>query len=299
MNVGDTKGFGLWANGTGVSKATRNFATPMGAGDSFDVNFDNNSIDAGKEAGFELRDANGTARFRFYFIGGETTYRINDATAARNSGLAHTSGGLQLSLKLTGANTYSLSTGASVITGTLATGNAISWLEFFNSGAGSGSNFDLYFGRMAHTITTAGTATVTANATVTLTGGGTTDGIPDSWWQQYLIAPANRIAAIDSDGDGFTNAQEYALGTDPTSMADAFRVTSITQAGGITTIIWSAITGKTYQLEGADSLSPPNWQPVGAPVTASSTSASQTHTGFAAKSGSFYRVKLVPQVPSP
>ena len=299
MNVGDSKGFALWANGTGVSKATRNFATPMGAGDSFDVNFDNNWVTAGKEVGFELRDANGTARFRFYFVGGESTYRITDATAARNSGLAYSDGGLQFSLKLTDANTYSLSTGASVITGTLASGSAISWLEFFNSGAGNDTSYNLYFGRMAHTITTAGTATVTANATVTLTGGGTTDGIPDSWWQQYSIAPANRIAAGDSDGDGFTNAQEYALGTDPTSMADAFRVTSITQAGGITTITWSAVSGKTYQLEGADSLVPPNWQAVGNPVTASSSSASQTHTGFAGKSGSFYRVKLVPQVPSP
>ena len=266
----------------------------MGAGDSFDVAFDNNWVTAGKEVGFELRDANGTARFRFYFVGGETTYRITDATEARNSGLAYTSGGLQLSLKLTYANTYSLSTGASVITGTLAAGNAISWLEFFNNSAGNDTPFNLYFGRMAHTITTAGTATVTANATVTRSGGGTTDGLPDSWWQQYSIAPANRVAAGDSDSDGFTNAQEFALGTDPTSMADSFRVTSITQSGGVTTITWAAVSGKTYQLEGADSLVPPNWQAVGAPVTANSTTASQTHTGFAGKSGSFYRVKLAP-----
>ncbi len=294
MNVGDAKGFGLWANGGGVSKATRNFLTPMASGDTFDVAFDNNWIDAGKEVGFELRDSSSNVRFRFYFVGGETTYRITDATPARNSGLAYTTGGLQLSLKLTDANTYSLSTGSSVITGTLVSGNAISWIEFFNTSAGAGTEYNLYFGRMAHTITTAGTATVTANATVTRSGGETTDGIPDSWWQQYSIVPASRVAAGDPDGDGFTNALEFALGTDPTSMADAFRVTSITQADGIITITWSAVSGKTYQLEGADSLAPPNWQPVGAPVTANSASASQTHAGFAGKSESFYRVKLVP-----
>lgn len=293
MNVGATKGFGLWANGSGAAKATRGFVTPMKSGDSFSVRFDNNWIEGGKSVGFEMRDAAAQVRFKFYFVGGENTYRITDATSARDSGLAYTGTGLSLKLTLTGSNTYSLDTGSSVLSGTLGTGTAIAWLEFFNNGAGSGGSYNLYVGEMSHTILASGSGTNSASALVTKTSA-FTDGIPDSWWAQFGITGDDRIASADSDGDGFTNAQEYALGTDPKDRRSRFEVTSITRNGGDTVVEWASVAGKKYRLYASPSLANPDWQPVGSGVkTATGSRESDTDVS---RSGSscFYRIQLVP-----
>jgi hypothetical protein len=42
------------------------------------------------------------------------------------------------------------------------------------------------------------------------------DGLPDAWEQQYF-GDLNQAGGGDPDGDGATNAQEYAAGTDPTA----------------------------------------------------------------------------------
>ena len=42
------------------------------------------------------------------------------------------------------------------------------------------------------------------------------DGIPDLWETKYFGAPTAAVAHEDSDGDGFTNLEEFRAGTDPT-----------------------------------------------------------------------------------
>jgi hypothetical protein len=215
MNVGATKGFGLWANGTNVARASRAFLTPMKAGDSFQVRFDNNWIDNGKDVGFELRDTNGSTCFKFYFVGGQSTYRINDSATNRDSGLAYTAAGLNLKLTLGASNSYSLETGSSVITNTLGGGSAIAWLEFYNNGSGSGANFDLFFGEMSHVIAATGSGISETNVVVTSIPSATTDGIADAWWDKFNISV--RSATNDPDGDGLANLVEYGLGGNPTN----------------------------------------------------------------------------------
>jgi hypothetical protein len=291
MSVGAAKGFGLWANGTNSAKASRSFVTPMKSGDSFAVRFDNNLITAGKDVGFELRDANGSVRFKFYFVGGENTYRISDATVGRSSGLAYTASGLNLRLTLTGTNTYGFDTGSSVITGTNGSGGPITWLEFINNGSGGGTDYNLYFGEMSHTIQTASSGTATATATVTKSSDpNSTDGLPNSWWGLYFQNQADWVAANDPDKDGFNNAQENALGTDPTDRASAFRITSVNNTGGTSAVEWSSVLGKKYQLQAKAGFSD-NWADVGSEVTADGASASATHT---ASGQHFYRVRLLP-----
>ncbi|MFM6128220.1 MAG: hypothetical protein ACKPBV_05650, partial [Sphaerospermopsis kisseleviana] len=293
MNVGATKGFGLYANGAGFAKASRALISPMKPGDSLNVRLDNNWITAGKDTGFELRDPSGGVRFKLYFVGGENTYRITDATTGRDSGLAYTGTGLSLKLTQTGSNTYSLDTGSSVITGTLGAGAAISWIEFFNNGSGPNSDFNFYSGEMSHTVAGTGSGTTTASALVTRTSDGVTDGIPDQWWADYGITGSDRVAANDPDGDRFSNAQEYALGTNPKDLMSLLEITSVTRSdASVTTVEWLSVPGKKYRLYASPSLSPADWQPVGSEKTATGNRTSETHSTNT--DVHFYRVHLVP-----
>jgi hypothetical protein len=180
MNVGSSTGFGLWANNGGTSTATRNFNTPMAAGDSFALRFDNNWLVDGGETGFALADSNNNVKLRFYFVGGQNNYRITDATTARDSGLAYTNGGLNLTVTLTSSNSYTLSTGGTNITGTLAAaGGAISRLIVENRNAGPDTPYNLYIGALTHTRLLSDAGTASANAPA-VTFGGVSGGF-DGW----------------------------------------------------------------------------------------------------------------------
>jgi hypothetical protein len=291
MNVGSSAGFGLWGN-PGTSTARRDFNTPIAAGDSFALRFDNNSIANGGEVGFALADSTGAVKFRFYFVGGQSNYRITDATAARDSGMGYTSGGLNLTLTLTSSNTYTFSNGATNLTGTLApVGGSISRLIVENKAAGANNN--LYFGAMTHTRQTADSGTVSTNApALTFGGSAQTDGLPDSWWGTYFENPSDWVAANDPDRDGFSNSQEHALGTDPTDATSRLDITSVVRTGNTTTVEWMSVSGKKYRLYGSPSLAQPDWQPVGSEQTAASNRTTDTHSTSADMH--FYRVRLVP-----
>jgi hypothetical protein len=297
LNVGASTGFGLWANNGGTSTATRSFNTPMAAGDSFALRFDNNWINDGGETGFALADSTGAVRFRFYFVGGQTNYGITDSTTARDSGLAYTGNGLNLTLTLTSATAYTLSTGSTNITGTLATGGgAISRLVVENKNAGPDTERNLYIGSMTHTRQLSDSGTVTTNAAV-LTLSSETDGIDNGWWASYGITGANRVAAHDPDGDGFTNAQENALGTSPVDASSTFKVGSIERTNHILTVSWPAVAGKNYQVQKRASLSAGSWPTNGAGVvnvTATTNSASANVDVSDSPNACFLRVVLVP-----
>lgn len=120
------------------------------------------------------------------------------------------------------------------------------------------------------------------------------DGLPDDWEAKYGLNPDDPAdALLDGDGDGLTNLQEYALGTDPTradtdgdgvsdgqEVADgsdplvadrkpAFaasspapqgpgivRVSSAVQGRGGCTAAWSQVDGPPVALRGAASFTP-------------------------------------------
>ena len=294
MNVGSTTGFGLWANSGGTSTATRNFNTAMVAGDSFALRFDNNWLVDGGETGFTLADSNGVARLRFYFVGGQGNYRISDATTARDSGWDYTANGLNLTISLGAGNGYILSDGTRNVTGNLgAAGGAISRLIVENKNAGPDTPYNLYIGAMTHTRQISESGTVTTNA-ATLTLSAMTDGLADSWWATYGITGTNRVAANDADGDGFSNAQEHSLGTDPMNAGSSFRAGEVSRSGNNVTISWSAVPGKTYQVQMRPSLTSGSWTDVGLPVTAAGPTASATVDVSSAPNACFLRVKHGP-----
>ncbi|MFM8457548.1 MAG: hypothetical protein ACKOB0_01180, partial [Chthoniobacterales bacterium] len=149
MNVGATSGFGLWANSGGVITAARNITNPLGSGDNFTVRFDNNFVDTSSQVGFALTDLSGAVRFRFYFVGGESTYRVTDATTGRVTTIPWTDAGLTVSFTQTSSTAYSVTVGATTVTGTLGSGSAISRVVIENNNAGLNADHNLYFGEMS------------------------------------------------------------------------------------------------------------------------------------------------------
>jgi hypothetical protein len=83
------------------------------------------------------------------------------------------------------------------------------------------------------------------------------DGIPDGWYLQYGFDPDGpSVAELDSDGDGFTNRQEFLLGTDPTDPTSRFRVTNVeVNEAGHLTVTWTSVGGRTYIVEYTNELS--------------------------------------------
>ena len=205
MNIGTSIGFGLWANNGGTSTATRDFNTPMAAGDSFGLRFDNNWVVNGSEVGFALADSNGNVKLRFFFVGGQNNYRITDATAARDSGIGYTDAGLNLTVTLDAGNTYRLSNGSMNITGTLAAaGGAISRLMVENKNAGPDTPYNLYVGAMTHTRQLSDSGTVSTNAPALTFGGGVQSGF-DAWRGDE---PANEGSLLKYAVGGATAPQE-------------------------------------------------------------------------------------------
>ena len=128
------------------------------------------------------------------------------------------------------------------------------------------------------------------------------DGMSDIWQAKYGIAANDRDS--DTDGDGYTNAEEALFGTDPTNPKDFPRATSVTRAyNPITfqnevTLTWRSIEGVYYVVEQSRDMKATPWAPVVLPSGAAlgqsfggaGTSTTLTFP-FYPTSRMFYRIK--------
>ena len=117
------------------------------------------------------------------------------------------------------------------------------------------------------------------------------DGLPDAWEATY---PTASDPAMDSDGDGLTNLEEYAAGTDPTNPASVLRITRFT-AGNPTTLEFDAVSNKTYTVQHTDRLPGGSWSKL-LDVIARATNRIETATDSSAGTNRFYRV-VTPRQP--
>ncbi|MBK8092248.1 MAG: hypothetical protein IPK32_09800 [Verrucomicrobiaceae bacterium] len=88
----------------------------------------------------------------------------------------------------------------------------------------------------------------------------------ETWRQTHFGSTANSgngADTFDFDGDGFTNAQEYAAGTNPTLSGDFFKVTDSQRSGGNFSVSTSGKAGRTYTLQRSTNLT--FWIAVGSP----------------------------------
>jgi hypothetical protein len=82
------------------------------------------------------------------------------------------------------------------------------------------------------------------------------DGLPDTWESAHGLNPTVADAHEDSDGDGFTNAQEYETGTDPADTDSYLRMEDIA-TGGSVVIRFVARAGRPYSVVVADDVGGP------------------------------------------
>ncbi|MEO6477602.1 autotransporter-associated beta strand repeat-containing protein [Luteolibacter sp.] len=91
------------------------------------------------------------------------------------------------------------------------------------------------------------------------------------------IADAGNAAdSADPDGDGSTNAQEFAAGTVPNDPNSVFKVAAITREGTDVHLTFPSVVGKLYRLQSSETLNSNSWTTIqenipgtGQPVTLS------------------------------
>jgi hypothetical protein len=200
-------------------------------------------------------------------IGG---YRSSSATA--NSAVA------TLQSNFGGAASYNYQ----VTNSALDFGSQSQWSSIegsFSAGV-SGAVLDLYRLRNASpTVSYIGKFTISTAGVVTFTA-----------------APAAPPSTVDTDGDGFTDAQEAAAGTNPNDPSDFFRVQSVQFSAGVSnTVRFNTAASRIYSIEYSQDLVTGGWIVVGsytAGASGSLYSFVDTDPVRIARANGFYRVKV-------
>lgn len=121
---------------------------------------------------------------------------------------------------------------------------------------------------------------------------------PFQGWQTFYFGSVTNAAAApeaDPDHDGMSNWAEFLAGTDPTTSASVFRITSIGQEGNDLRVTWTMGSGKTNVLQEADSVGGTNgFTDVFAVLTVGTVTNYVAVGGATNQSARYYRVRLGP-----
>jgi hypothetical protein len=158
------------------------------------------------------------------------------------------------------ANTTATNCGVNLaLNGTLtgyAYGANIGWIQFEQTqgqpklnlltGQFTGSAYSANLGWIPLDTTLSDLATTTLSRPDT-----DADGIPDPWERFYFPNLTTATAATDKDGDGSSEAAEYAAGTDPTDPSSKLKITAHTYDPGFTqaTLTWTIVPTRNYRIE--------------------------------------------------
>jgi hypothetical protein len=104
----------------------------------------------------------------------------------------------------------------------------------------------------------------------------------------------NAADNADPDGDGWTNAQEFASGTDPNNRGSSLHVSQMQASGGDMFVDFATVAGKSYRLERSDSLESGSWQVVQDNIAGNGGTLRITDAGGAGRAKRFYRIVVLP-----
>lgn len=116
-----------------------------------------------------------------------------------------------------------------------------------------------------------------------------TDGGGNSGERALTLVLSN-IDSDDDDGDGFTEAQETAAGTDPLDAASLLRITASSIGPTSALVSFASIPSKSYLLETSTDLAA--WEPVHATTANATTTTLAWSTSNSTDQKRFFRVKV-------
>ncbi len=118
------------------------------------------------------------------------------------------------------------------------------------------------------------------------------DGLEDNWEMAYF-GGLERDGSGDFDADGATDIKEFLAGTDPTNQGSIFRVLTLESiATGSVTVLWSALPGRTYQVQYRTNMTDAPWTDLPGVVTPNGSTGTKTDPQAGSASQRYYRVLL-------
>jgi lysophospholipase L1-like esterase len=96
--------------------------------------------------------------------------------------------------------------------------------------------------------------------------------------------------SADPDGDGSTNTQEFASGTNPNSRSSLLKIDQMQASGNNMVISFPTVGGKIYRVERSDTLQSGSWTTVQNNITGTGSTMQVTDTGGAVQPKRFYRI---------
>jgi hypothetical protein len=117
------------------------------------------------------------------------------------------------------------------------------------------------------------------------------DGLQDAWETANNFDPSNADdAALDSDGDDYTNLEEFRAGTNPRDRESVLRFSTAVSEFGFVFMTFEAGAGRSYEVQFTDKVETGNWQTIDeiAPEAVART-VEIAYPGYNATAG-FYRL---------
>ena len=123
------------------------------------------------------------------------------------------------------------------------------------------------------------------------------DNLPD-WWESEEFTNLAQASAMDTDGDGFSNQDEYKAGTDPADATSKLGFSATSRGSGTAAndfiLTLPTVAGRSYRVEWSTSLTAESWTTLGSIIAGTGNPVEVRDTAaFSGAAKRFYRLSLV------